>query len=240
LGDFPAASLTFSGAALHWSCFQAFSTQRATALTGQNDLSSSRSNARQASSTSLTLLDRAKGGDQSAWRQLEFLYKPLVRWWCRRRGVGTAEDIEDVTQEVFRAVGQGIAAFTKGPKGSFRSWLHTITRYKIGDLYRRKQPVEAAGGSEAQAFLENLPDNSSESSADEDRPTERALLIRRALKLVRKEFQPRTWEAAWRVVVEEQSAADVAAALGINVGAVWTAKSRVLGRLREVLEDLPL
>jgi RNA polymerase sigma-70 factor (ECF subfamily) len=210
-------------------------------MTGQDDLSGSRSNARQESPTSLTLLDRAKGGDQSAWQQLEFLYKPLVRWWCLRRGVGKPEDMEDVTQEVFQAVGQGIATFTKGPKGSFRSWLHTITQYKIGNLYRRKYKTpEAAGGNDAQAFLENLPDSSSESSTDEESATERPLLIRRALELVRPEFQSRTWEAAWRVAVEEQSAADVAAALSMKVGAVYTAKSRVLSRLREVLEDLQI
>jgi RNA polymerase sigma-70 factor (ECF subfamily) len=50
--------------------------------------------------------------------------------------------------------------------------------------------------------------------------------------------QPRTWEAVWRVTVEGQSPAEVAAALGMSVGAVHTAKSRVLARLRALLTDL--
>jgi DNA-directed RNA polymerase specialized sigma24 family protein len=39
-------------------------------------------------------------------------------------------------------------------------------------------------------------------------------------------------------VVEGKRPAQVAAALGMSAGAVYTAKSRVLGRLRELLSDL--
>src|SRR6516165_9637745 len=103
-------------------------------MTGQNDLSGSRSNGRQESSTSFTLLDRAKTGDQVAWRQLEFLYKPLLCWWCKNHRV-RKEEIEDVIQDVFQAVVKKLPGFMKGRKGSFRSWLRTITRRKIFDLY---------------------------------------------------------------------------------------------------------
>jgi RNA polymerase sigma-70 factor (ECF subfamily) len=212
-------------------------------MTGQNDLSGSRSNDRQESSTSFTLLDRAKTGDQVAWGQLEFIYTPLVHWWCKRHGVRKSEEKKDVTQDVFQAVVKKLPGFMKGRKGSFRSWLRTITQRKIFDLYRRNRKTpQAQGGSDAQDFWHNVRDRLSDSSEDEDNPTERTILIRRALDLIREneEFQPRTLEAALRVVVEEQSTPDVAAALGMSVSAVWTAKSRVLGRLRQLLEDVPI
>src|SRR6516162_317659 len=185
-----------------------FSPEGDPAMTGQNDLSASGSNGRQESSTSFTLLDRAKTGDQVAWGQLEFIYTPLVHWWCKRRGVRKADEIEDVTQDVFQAVVKNLTGFTKGRKGSFRSWLRTITQHKISDHYRRKgKTPQAQGGSDAQDFWHNLPDSPSDSSADEDNPTESTILIRRALDLIREneEFQPRTLDAALRVVVEEQS-----------------------------------
>jgi RNA polymerase sigma-70 factor (ECF subfamily) len=68
--------------------------------------------------------------------------------------------------------------------------------------------------------------------------SERAILLRRALEVVRPEFETRTWEAAWRLTVEGQSSADVVAALSMSAGAVHTAKWRVLRRLRELLADL--
>jgi RNA polymerase sigma-70 factor (ECF subfamily) len=209
-------------------------------MTGPGEFSDKKPAARHWSSTSYNLLDRAKAGDAVAWQQLEFLYRPLVRFWCRRRGLRQAQDMEDATQEVFWALAGKIGSIMKGPKGSFRSLLYTMTRRKVADHFRRrrKQLVEAPGGNDAQDRLGNVPDTPPDRSADEDSATERTLLIRRALKLVSAEFQPRTWEAAWRVVVEEQPAADVAAGLGMKVGTVYTAKSRVLGRLREVLEDL--
>jgi RNA polymerase sigma-70 factor (ECF subfamily) len=83
-----------------------------------------------------------------------------------------------------------------------------------------------------------MPEAIADSSAEDAAASERALLVRRALELVRPEFQERSWTAAWRVVVEGESPADVATALGLTAGAVYTAKSRVLGRLRELLSDL--
>ena len=192
-----------------------------------------------ADATSPTLLDLAKEGDAHAWERLIFLYTPLVSWWCHRHGVQQPQDVEDITQEVFRTVVGKLGGFTKGPTGSFRSWLYTITRYKAGDQYRRQrgQPA-AAGGSDAQIQLENLPDTVADSAVEAADPMERTILVRRALELVRPEFQPQTWEAAWRVVVEGKSPADVAAELGLSNGAVRTAKSRVLARLRRILTDL--
>jgi RNA polymerase sigma-70 factor (ECF subfamily) len=189
--------------------------------------------------TSSSLLAQAQAGDALAWERLQFLYTPLVRWWCRRQGVVVLQDVEDVTQEVLAGVAGKIGGFTKGAAGSFRSWLYTITRYKAADHHRRTcgQPA-AAGGSDAQQRLQELAEAASTCSTAADFLSERAILVRRALELVRPEFQPRTWEATWRVTVDGQSPAEVGTALGMTAGAVHTAKSRVLGRLRELLTDL--
>ena len=191
-------------------------------------------------STSSTLLDKAQQGDACAWRQMEVLYRPLVRWWCRRGGVPKCEDIEDLTQDVLGAVAHQIASFAKGPKGSFRAWLRGITRRKIADHFRRKKDPDPVGGDDAQARLNECPDEVPDPISDEEDASERTILIRSTLESIRREFQTRTWEAFWRVVMDEQCPADVASELGMKVGAVYVAKSRVLGRLREVFADLPL
>jgi RNA polymerase sigma-70 factor (ECF subfamily) len=192
-----------------------------------------------ADTTSTTLLDQARARDARAWECLVFLYTPLVRWWCRRQGVCRLPDVEDVTQEVFATAAAKLADFTKGPAGSFRKWLYTITRHKVSDQHRRRRAQPAApGGSVAHERLEELPAAPADSSAEGQTVSERGILLRRALQVVRAEFEPRTWEAAWRVTVEGQSSADVATALQMSAGAVHTARWRVLRRLRELLADL--
>ncbi len=59
-----------------------------------------------------------------------------------------------------------------------------------------------------------------------------------ALEQVRLQFEERTWQAFWKVAMEDRPAADVAAELGLSVTSVRQAKSRVLRRLKEELGEL--
>ena len=60
-------------------------------------------------------------------------------------------------------------------------------------------------------------------------------LAGRALCIMRSDFQETTWKACWEMVVAGRPAAEVAAELGLTVGAVYAAKFRVLERLRREL-----
>ena len=62
-------------------------------------------------------------------------------------------------------------------------------------------------------------------------------LLRRALELIRVEFEEPTWQAFWRTTADGLSAIDVAAELGLSPGAVRQAKYRVLRRLRQELDE---
>jgi len=190
-------------------------------------------------STSLSLLERIKVQDQAAWERLVTLYSPLVYRWCRQAGLQAA-DAADVGQEVFRAVARKIAQFRhEREENTFRGWLRTITRNKVRDYYRHKRvEFRGAGGADAQKRLLQLESeggDEGDSSFDAD---ERGILYRRAIELVRQEFEERTWQAFWRVAVDENRPADVAAALGMTPNAVYLAKSRVLRRLREEFAGL--
>ncbi len=63
-------------------------------------------------------------------------------------------------------------------------------------------------------------------------------ISRRAVELVRLEFEPRTWQVWWKTAVEGRRPADVAAEMGLSIAAVYKAKSRVLLRLRQELAGL--
>ena len=57
-----------------------------------------------------------------------------------------------------------------------------------------------------------------------------------AAEQVRGSFQESTWRAFWLTAVDGRGATETATALGISVGAVYIAKSRVLARLREEIK----
>ena len=185
--------------------------------------------------TSLSLLDRARHHDEPSWQRLVTLYGPLVEHWCRRGGA-RPEDAADLAQEVFLAVSQGLGRFERRGPGSFRAWVRGITRHKLLDSYRRAEHrPAAAGGSTALERLLEVPDPQPGSGEDSD---EMSGLYRRAVDLIRGEFEERTWQAFWLTAVEGREAPAAAAELGMSPVAVRIAKSRVLARLRDEAEEL--
>jgi RNA polymerase sigma-70 factor, ECF subfamily len=192
--------------------------------------------------TSRSLLARVRAEDPSAWSRLVTLYAPLVFQWCRRARL-QHHDVEDVFQEVFRAVLSRVGEFRKTrPGDTFRGWLFTITRNKVRDHFRRagREP-QGEGGTAALLRFSRIeaPGRDEPESGVEAASSSGAqrCLFRRALELIRGEFREPTWKAFWSTAVEGQSAADVAAELGMTAGAVRVARSRVLRRLREEMGD---
>lgn len=189
--------------------------------------------------TSPSLILRAKSLDQSAWERLSKLYTPLVYQWARAQKLQES-DAADVVQDVFQAVAKSISKFEIGEdKPPFRAWLWGITRHKVKDHFRKKlDGPNAVGGSAAHLQLVDMPESEPRDDSDPMTLNNRDSLAYRALDLMKTDFQAKTWQAFWRVTIEDQPAADVAADLGMSVGSVYTAKSRVLSHLREELAGL--
>ena len=190
-------------------------------------------------STSTSLLERAKGRDQEAWCILVDLYGPLVYHWCRRWGL-SSDDAHDVVQEVFRAVAIWMTRYRRDrPDATFRGWLWTIARHEAHRYVagRQNRPM-VIGGSELLARLAQIPEQQPPEDSDPEAAGQLSGLMDRALLVIRRDFQERTWQAFWRTAIEGQSAIDVARALGMTSRAVRQAKHRVVRRLREELRDL--
>jgi RNA polymerase sigma-70 factor (ECF subfamily) len=203
-----------------------------------DSLHGGRGDSADASSISSSLLERVKARRPEAWERLAELYGPLVYRWCRLAGV-RSDEAPDVVQEVFAALAVGIGNFRRDrPGDNFRAWLAGIARHKIADHFRRRQGrPEARGGTDAQQQLLEVPELADPGSRSDSAGRD-GLLPRRALELIRAEFENRTWEAFWRTAIDGQRPAHVAEELGMSVMAVYKAKSRVLRRLRQELGDL--
>lgn len=186
--------------------------------------------------TSQSLLLQVKSQDAAAWQRLVKIYTPLVHYWCRRSGLAN-EDVHDVGQETFASVWRGLPTFDHSGAGqSFRGWLRTIVRCRLIDLHRiRQQATRASGGTEALQRLDQLPDPL-ESPDEWQSSFETGLVFRAALEIIDGEFEPTTSQAFWLTTIEERPPDQVASLLNISINAVYKAKSRVLRRLREMLD----
>jgi RNA polymerase sigma-70 factor (ECF subfamily) len=192
----------------------------------------------EAPATRASLLVRIRDGhDHEAWTQFVRLYAPLVFGFARKRGLQDA-DAADVMQDVFRSVALAADRLEYDPKrGTFRGWLYTVTRNKVYTfLNRGKRQPRGSGDSSAQERLEEqaAPDDSSDLW---DREYERRQFAW-AAEQVRGEFQEATWNAFWQTAVEGKNAKEVGQRLGMSPGAVYVAKSRVLARLREKVQEI--
>jgi RNA polymerase sigma-70 factor (ECF subfamily) len=174
--------------------------------------------------------------DKDAWDQFVEIYAPLVYQLGRKRGLQDA-DAADLTQEVLRAVAGAAGRLEYDRRrGSFRSWLYTVARNKLHNfLTARRRHREGCGDPGA---LDRLPDPRAldEEAALWDQDYERRL-VDWAAGQVRGAFEPSSWQAFWLTAVEGRSAKQAAQALGLSVGAVYIAKSRVLTRLREKIRQ---
>jgi len=189
------------------------------------------------SPTRLTLLLRLAGGeDRRAWEQFVEIYAPLVFQFARRRGLQES-DAADVVQEVLISVAD---AFRRRKydrsRGAFRGWLLTIARNEVHDWLaargRRQQP---SGGTTAQQALASVAADDDARAWDRDYQER---LFAWAADRVKGEVEPATWQAFWQTAIDERSGQEVAARLGMTVAAVYLAKSRVMKRLRELVQEI--
>jgi RNA polymerase sigma-70 factor (ECF subfamily) len=189
-------------------------------------------------STRISLLDRARNRDAVAWRELVDLYGPLVASWCHK-SLPDSHAVADCIQDVFASVSVSLDSFEPQYKvGSFRAWLWTVTRNKIRDHVRRlDRQVAGTGGSTMLGVIHEHPD----ASIPADEPTESfelKELTQRAIGQVQAEFEPKTWQAFWRTVVDGIPTSVVADELTVTAATVRQHRSRVLRRLRQQLGDV--
>ena len=182
--------------------------------------------------TPSSVLLRARANDRQAWDRLAALVGPLIYHWCRQWGLQSS-DARDVGQEVLMVVLRKLDTFRKEkPSDTFRGWLRVIARHKFVDFVRTRQPV--SGGSDVHRMIEQAAEEPDPESMSE----ETRLLHRQAVEMIRSECSEVHWQAFSRVVMDGQSAKDVAEELGISVNAIYLAKSRILRRIREDFADV--
>lgn len=189
-------------------------------------------------STRLSLLTQACSGSEHAWGEMVELYQPLVYGWLRRQDVAH-HDAEELTQDVLSVVVKELPEFShSGNEGAFRSWVRQITVNRARGFWRAgKIRPSATGETKFLKMVEQLADDASTLSQRWDREHDQHVL-RECLRRIEAEFSVATLTAFRRQVFDGTPADHVAAELSITRGAAYSAKARVLRKLRQLAAGL--
>ena len=163
------------------------------------------------------------------WASFSLVYQSVVNTWFRAKGVQDA-DADELTAAFLERMLKSIHLY-RPANGDFRPWIVTILSNLLRDFHRTKQrhPEYTVGGDTSGddywcrlAAQEGVADLlSAVESAGQRR-------MAAAMAVVEAKVQPHTWQAFVAHMVNGQPAPEVAAAHGMTVAAVHTARFRTL------------
>ncbi len=188
--------------------------------------------------TSRSLLGLLSQQDsEDSWQLFVAIYRPFILKCLAARHV-PASDVDDLCQETLAQVFQGLCRFQhNGRPGAFRNWLVTIISQRVWTYFqnaeRRRAVTRAARHSASINFHSCQNELDQRWQREHDRH-----LVEKLLELVRCEFSATSWQAFRLVVLEGTTPTEAAEQLAISVNAVLIAKSRILGRLKQIGEGM--
>ncbi|WP_435011942.1 RNA polymerase sigma factor (plasmid) [Tundrisphaera lichenicola] len=172
-----------------------------------------------------------------AWGEFISRYEPFIRDLIRKYRLPPGE-VDELSQEVL------LRLFKKLPCGKFdlhrrfRPWLTTVVKHAYVDHQRAKKRTEgiASGGTSAQRRIQEIPDHGVVPPAEES--LDREGLLRIACQHVQSQVSEKQWRAFVGTTILDRSGHEIADELGMNVGAVHTAKCRVMRRIHDEVARL--
>ncbi len=175
--------------------------------------------------------------DQAAWEAFVAYYGPKIRGWCRERGLQGA-DADDVTQDVLVRLARALRTFAYDPSRTFRGWLRLVTQHALSDFFahRKRWPGAGSGDDRGLAVLQTVQAQDDLLALLNEEFTH--VLVSQACAVVRARVHPKSWKAFQLTACENRPGEEAAALLGMNVAAVFKAKSRVLAFIRQEIKRL--
>jgi RNA polymerase sigma-70 factor (ECF subfamily) len=189
--------------------------------------------------TRASLLHALKDSDNHArWDEFHRTYRGLLTGIARRSGLNEHEAAETV-QDILLAVAQKMPEFQYDPaKDSFKGWLLQLARWKIADQFRKRAgqarrsgpsdddltQVTAGGSVTRNPPQLAQPSGSFEAVWDSEW---QQLRIAEALARIKRQVNPAHYAIYHLHVIEEKSASEVCATLGVNRAQIYLAKHRV-------------
>src|SRR5438552_3440395 len=214
--------------------------------------------------TRRSLLDRLKNwDDQESWKDFFDTYWKLIYSVALKAGLSDAE-AQEVVQETVISVAKKMAEFKCDPAaGSFKSWLLTLTRWRIGDQMRKRgkfgqaSPLSREPDANDQSKLGKKPvlsssaDDTARTSTIDRIPDPDGLeletiwneeweknLLDAAAERVKRQVDPEQYQLFDFHILKQWPAKKVARKLGVSLGKVYFAKYKVSKLLKKEIKKL--
>ncbi len=196
--------------------------------------------------TRKSLLAKVRAGDEVSWSDFYTAYKPLIYLCGNDCGLNDAEKeelVQQVMTEIFRKdiigkfdpdnIPKDITFKYDPAKGRFRHYLRKIIRnHAIRIYHRRNEHVQLED-------IENNPEVSEDDGWNKVWDEEwQHHVLNMALAELKGRVQPETYVAFEMYAIQGRPVQDVAKFLNLSVSSVYTAKSRCISTLKEIIENL--
>ena len=196
--------------------------------------------------TRRSLLNRLRDWeDQASWREFFNTYWKFIYSVAIRSGLSDHE-AEDVVQETVISVAKKMPEYVYDPaRCSFKGWLMHVTRLRILDQLRRRQPAfqqaAASGrGSRQTPTVERIADPAgslAQQDAAWDEEWERNL-VDAAMERVKLRVKPEHYQIFYLSAVKGLKTGEVARMLQVNIGQVYLIRHRLAKDVKREIERL--
>jgi RNA polymerase sigma-70 factor (ECF subfamily) len=191
--------------------------------------------------TRASLLGRIKNWeDASSWKEFTQTYSRLIRAVAIKAGL-TESEARDVEQETLLCVAKTIHEFESNPeRGTFKSWLLNLTRWRIADQFRRRIPGGASGppsdAATGTSTVERVP---GPENLDEEWEIEwKRNLMETALARVGRKVKPKHLQIFDLYAMRHWPAGKVARELGVTRVQVYLVNHRLTKLMKREVEYL--
>jgi RNA polymerase sigma-70 factor (ECF subfamily) len=183
------------------------------------------------------LVRQCMAGDQHAWQQLVASQHRRIYAICFRF-TGSANDADDLTQDVFLKLYRNLASFDTA-KGSFQTWITTLARNLLVDHFRRTRLERASDSLDASFDGEEDGPTLGDKLTD-PRPSQEhhvaGLELKARIQHALKQLSPELREAVILRDLEDMDYKEIAEVLRIPEGTVKSRISRGRGELARLLQ----
>lgn len=189
--------------------------------------------------TRASLLSRLKDWDDAeSWQDFANTYERLIYSTAVRAGLSDAE-AKDVLQEVLVSVAKTIDGFKSDPaKGTFKSWLLNLTRWRIADQFRKRQKTGPGAerpqvrGADETPTVERVPDASGLALENIWESEWKQSLLEAAVARLRRRSKPKQFQVFELYALRGWAGMKVARELGVSLAQIYL----INHRLRKMLQ----
>ena len=184
------------------------------------------------------LVQQCIGGDQRSWHQLVTGQHKRVYGICYRF-TGDASNAEDITQDVFLKVYRNLSSF-EPCKGSFQTWITTLTRNLLVDNYRRTRLDRASDSIDVSLSGEEDGGPTMAERLEDPRPSQEqhvaGLELKARIQHALSKLSVELREAVILRDLEDMDYKEIAVILKVPEGTVKSRISRGRGELARLLQ----